>query len=299
MNKFIENIDQQIRFNQGKNIFHDDLDMFQFAHETVQAMAHIGELHPDLKQHLIRYTTDKAIEEFCRINQYYAFDSKAKNELREIYTHLYENIQDKALPVDIISKNHYQKLQQWLQKSNPFAEKMYKRADKKVNPVACSEYSPHLQINILQIDIEHIRQPVLDIGCGKKSLLVDYLKTKGIDVYGIDRVTFTASHLITADWLEYDYGNQKWGTVVSNIGFSNHFNHHHLRQDGNYIEYGKAYMNILRSLKVKGSFHYAPDLPFIERYLDGAQFDVQKYEVDASAFHTTVIQRLTNSYSPE
>lgn len=61
---------------------------------------------------------------------------------------------------------------------------------------------------------------------------------------------------------------KKWGTIVSNLGFSNHFNHHNLREDGNFIKYAKTYMNILYSLKPGECFHYAPDLPFIEKYLD-------------------------------
>ena len=75
-------------------------------------------------------------------------------------------------------------------------------------------------------------------------------------------------------------------------GFSNHFNHHNLREDGNYIGYGRTYMNILNSLKVDGCFHYAPDLPFIEKYLDNNQFDLRKYEINEFDFKTTVIRKM-------
>ena len=120
---------------------------------------------------------------------------------------------------------------------------------------------------------------------------VNYLKNQGIEALGIDRFKFTASNLITVDWLEFDYGKEKWGTIISNLGFSNHFNHHNLREDGNYIEYGKTYMNILNSLKVGGRFHYAPDLPFIEKYLDNKQFDLRKYEINEYDFKTTKIKK--------
>ncbi len=292
MDRFIKNIDKQIEFNQGKNIFLDNLEIFQFANETVNAISNINGLNPDSKQLLIDYSTDKAIEEFCRINQYYSFDSKTKNKLRKIYSDLFENIQTKTNSIEVISKNHYEKLKQWIKESNPFAEKIYKNADKKVNPVTCSEYSPNLQINILEIDIEHLMQPVLDIGCGKEGLLVNYLKIQGIEIFGIDRFKFTTSNLRTTDWLEYDYGKEKWGTIVSNLGFSNHFNHHNLREDGKYIEYGKTYMSILHSLKIGGHFHYAPDLPFIEKYLDNNQFDLWKKEINEHDFKTTIIKRL-------
>ena len=193
--------------------------------------------------------------------------------------------------IEDISKKHYEKLKSWLKENNPFAEKIYKNGDEKVSPVTCSEYTPKLQIDILQIDIKHLIQPVLDIGCGINGHLVNYLKNQGIEVYGIDRFKFSTSNLITADWLEYDYGKEKWGTIISNLGFSNHFNHHNLREDGNYIEYGKTYMNILNSLKVGGCFHYAPDLPFIEKYLDNKQFDLRKYEINEYDFKTTIINK--------
>ncbi|MGD8777497.1 MAG: class I SAM-dependent methyltransferase [Ignavibacteria bacterium] len=292
MDRFIENIDKQIEFNQGKNIFLDNLEIFQFANETVKAASNINGLNSDSEQFLIDYATDKAIEEFCRVNQYYSFDSKAKNDLRKIYSDLFQSFQTKTSSIDDISKNHYEKIRTWLKESNPFAEKIYINANKKVTPVACSEYSSNLQINILQIDIGHLIQPVLDIGCGKQGSLVNCLKNKGIDTYGIDRMKFTTSNLITADWLEYDYGTKKWGAVISNLGFSNHFNHHNLREDGNYIEYAKTYKNILYSLKIGGCFHYAPDLPFIEKYLDNSQFSIEKYKINEYDFKTTIIRRL-------
>jgi hypothetical protein len=292
MEKFAENIDKQIEFNQGKNIFLDNLEKFQFASEAVMAFSNIDRLKPDSKQFLIDYATDKAIEEFCRVNQYYSFDSQTKNDLKKIYSDLFEIFQTKTDSIENISRNHYDKLKKWLKKSNPFAEKVYKNAGRKVNPVACSEYDPDFQINILRIDIEHLMEPVLDIGCGMHGYLVNYLNNQGINVLGIDRFEFPSSNLITADWLEYNYGKEKWGTIVSNLGFSNHFNHHNLREDGNYIAYGKTYMNILHSLKIGGCFYYAPDLPFIEKYLDNKQFALRKYEINEYDFKTTIIKRL-------
>jgi hypothetical protein len=290
--RFIENIDNQIEFNQGKNIFLDRLDFFQFTEETVKAISTIDKLNPNFKETLIDYATDKAIEEFCRINQYYSFNSKAKSDLRIIYSDLFGNFQTKTDSIENISKNHYEKLKEWIRESNPFAERIYKNDRKNVNPVVCSGYSPDLQANILKIDVEHLIQPVLDIGCGNQGHLVNYLKNQGIEVFGIDRFRFTALNLMTVDWLEFDYGKEKWGTIVSNLGFSNHFNHHNLREDGNFIEYGKTYMNILNSLKVGGSFHYAPDLPFIEKYLDNNQFELKKYEINEYDFKTTIIRKM-------
>jgi hypothetical protein len=289
---FLDNIDKQIEFNQDKNIFLENLEVFKFAEETVNAISKIDQLKTCTQLSLIDYATDKAIEEFHRVNQYYTFDIKAKNNLKNIYSELIDDIQLNKHSIEDISKRHYEKLRVWIKESNSFAEKIYKNADAKVDPVACFEYTPQLQISILKIDIRAILEPVLDIGCGFNGHLVNYLKEQGVDAHGIDRYIFPLSYFETADWLEYNYGKERWGTIVSNLGFSNHFNHHNLREDGNYIEYGKTYMNILHSLKIGGCFHYAPDLPFIENFLDSSQFQVTKYDVDKYDFKTTIVKRI-------
>jgi hypothetical protein len=48
----------------------------------------------------------------------------------------------------------------------------------------------------------------------------------------------------------------------------------------------------LKSLKPGGSLHYAPDLPFIEFYLDKKQYQIEKHEIGQLDFKTTVIIRL-------
>jgi hypothetical protein len=291
MSKLTEIIDKQIAFNQGKNIFLDSLDIFQFAKDTVNAIAEIDNVNPEAKRFLIDYASDKAIEEFYRLNQYYSFDINARNNLRTIYSALFEKLETRNISIDDISRAHYENLKHWLKENSHFGE-LYKDEGDTINPVACSEYSPKLQIEILKIEVEHLLEPFLDIGCGMNGYLVNYLTARGIKAYGIDRAKFQSPGLMTADWLDYDYGKNKWGTIVSNLGFSNHFNHHHLRESGNYIAYGKTYMNILHSLKNGGHFHYAPDLPFIERYLDNNQFQIDKFEINQYNFKAVKIKKL-------
>lgn len=292
MDRFIRNIDKQIEFNQGKNIILDQPELFKFIDDTINTISNIDHLNVDSENFLIDYATDKVLEEFCRINQYYSFNSESKYALRCIYSDLFSEIQCKKNSIDEISKTHYRKLKNWLLKYNSFAEDIYADTDLIVKPVACSEYSHDLQIDIFRIDVEQLTSPVLDIGCGKQANLVNFLNSKDIEVYGIDRFKFDSDILQTVDWLEYDYGIEKWGTIISNLGFSNHFHNHNLRKDGNYIAYGKTFMNILKSLKVGGCFHYAPDLPFIEIYLDEESFNTSKYEIPGVDFMATTIKRL-------
>jgi hypothetical protein len=137
-----------------------------------------------------------------------------------------------------------------------------------------------------------MNEPVLDIGCGVKANLVKYLRQNRIEAYGIDRFVIENSYLDNSDWFEYDFNKMKWGTIISNLGFSNHFLHHHLRTDGSFIDYAKQYMKILNSLKIGGSFHYAPDLPFVEQYLDSNRFHLIKQNIGNYGFKSIGIKRL-------
>ena len=46
------------------------------------------------------------------------------------------------------------------------------------------------------------------------------------------------------------------------------------------------------ALKVGGQFHYAPDLPFVEKYLDTKKYEINKYNINGLNYKATVIKRL-------
>lgn len=291
--KYRESIDRQIEFNKGKNILlGGDDPVLRFIDNTISTLIDLSSLSPESEEKLIEYATEKALEEFCRVNQYYTFDSRAKSDLHRIYSDLFLAARSNNKPADLIAYDHYRNLRHWLRRTNPFAEKIYSKAEPDLKPVGCSEYSAPLQLEILKIDTGSLMEPVIDIGCGREGNLVKYLAGLGIDITGIDRFVSTDENILNSDWLEFDYGIEKWGTVISNLGFSNHFKHHNLREDGNYLEYAKKYMEILNSLKPGGNFHYAPDLPFIESYLDIRKFKIEKYHIGESGFITTVVKRI-------
>jgi hypothetical protein len=97
----------------------------------------------------------------------------------------------------------------------------------------------------------------------------------------MDRFTRDGPYLASADWLRFPLANSRWGTVISHMAFSNHFRHHHHRRGDGYRDYAFRYMEILDSLAVGGSFHYAPGLPFIEGFLARDRFDVTVRDVAA------------------
>ena len=59
---------------------------------------------------------------------------------------------------------------------------------------------------------------------GKCGLLVQYFLSHGVKAFGIERLTeIEHENIEECDWLEYAFGKRRWGTVMSNNAFSNHF----------------------------------------------------------------------------
>ena len=290
-----ENIDHQLAFNEAKNLYSGAaIRSMAFSDETLLQIQTIGDLDQDSENMLINYASNKALQEFCRVNQYYEFNDESKVLLRAIYTELFSSLRSKECSIEAISQQHYNRLASWLKETNPFAEKLYSSQPENVEPVACSEYSAELQIDLLQLDLNRIKEPVLDIGCGIKGNLVRFLKEAGIDSYGFDRNTINNAFISNGNWLGYDYGKEKWGTIISNLGFSNHFRHHHFRSNSNFMEYAKKYMEILASLKTGGSFHYAPDLPFIEQHLSDTRYKLRKRIIENYNISSVIVTKIQN-----
>ncbi len=167
--------------------------------------------------------------------------------------------------------------------------------------VVCSEYSPDFQLSLMGLNLNELREPVLDLGCGKNGPLVKYLRGKGIKALGVDRLVENTPGLKEVDWFDIDFKPHNWGTVLSHMAFSNHFLFQHRYKYGNPNRYARLYMNILHSLMPGGSFVYTPELPFIEKYLPAEQFSVtrnnsiscrQNGKVDAQEPSVTKITRL-------
>jgi hypothetical protein len=141
----------------------------------------------------------------------------------------------------------------------------------------CGEYSAELQLEVLGLSLDDLAQPVLDVGCGEQALLVRWLAERGVEAFGLDRHA-QGARVIRADWLEFEFGANRFGTIVSHQGFSLHFLRHHLAPGDLARRYALAYRAILGSLRKNGCFVYAPGLPFIERLLP-APFVVERTEL--------------------
>jgi SAM-dependent methyltransferase len=145
--------------------------------------------------------------------------------------------------------------------------------------VVCSEYSAALQLGVLGLDLDQLVEPILDLGCGEHARLVGELRAKGKQAFGVDRVVEASAATAQADWFAYDLEPGRWGTVVSHLGFTNHFLHHHLRNSDDAFRYARRYMEVLRALAPGGAFVYAPGVPFVEQHLPRATYEVTRKDV--------------------
>ncbi len=153
--------------------------------------------------------------------------------------------------------------------------------------VTCGHYSPALQLEVLGLAESVIADPVLDIGCGVGAELVLALRARGHDARGIDR-DVPAALGESVDWLRFGYGVDRWGTVISHLGFSLHFLHHHLGGQASAYTHAEVYMQVLRSLAVGGVFAYAPGLPFIEAMLPRDRYRLTRVPLPAAHLTPTL-----------
>ncbi|NML39206.1 class I SAM-dependent methyltransferase [Chitinophaga sp. G-6-1-13] len=245
---------------------------------------------------VVDYLTAGARRAFCEVNQYFDMAAANTSALREVYIALVDDMVAAAVSGSFreaqLTARHTRRLQQWLQHTHPFFETYYTNADAQLKPVVCAEYAAALQLNVLQLDLATLKEPVLDIGCGAEARLVRLLQQQGVAAYGVDRfIAAPEAYLKAGDWLDFVLPAGHWGTIVSNLSFSNHFLHHHHRNSPDCARYAAKYMEVLRALRPGGSYHYAPSLPMVEKYLSPGEFRVRTMPVTAR-FSCTIVTRM-------
>jgi hypothetical protein len=296
-----DSIYKQFEANKRLNLFYEDLSLQDlFLEETKQIIQkHKGEIlridHENQSGNWIRLLTDKALQIFCLNNQFLNLRESHTLELNTIYTVLWKEIIEELKSEDInfdnLQKAHFSRLTNWLMRTNGFVKDINDTKEPQTIEVVCSEYSAEFQLKILDITLTDLIEPVLDLGCGQSANLVHYLRKKGINAYGMDRIILHPNeHLLRCDWLDYDFEPHHWGTIISNLSFALHFANHHGRKDSDYILYAQKYMEILDSLKPSGSFCYAPGLPFIEAYLPKEKYKVTSQMINDEFTSTKIIR---------
>ena len=129
----------------------------------------------------------------------------------------------------------------------------------------------------------------LDWLSGSQANLVRYLRSQGIEAFGFDRqVEKSETYLSQMDWFEYAFETDRWGTLISNMAFTNHLNYVHLHAVPQLERYLLKMRAMLEALAPGGHFYYAPSLPFVENWFASEQYKVDRKRATAELSVSTI-----------
>ena len=242
------------------------------------------------KRQAILFCAEHFLRQQFAANQYLEFSAGSRKILRKIYTRLFDELEELTSmthetankTILKIEKRHYRRLRHFLERTNPFYRIVCETSPERLTAVVCDEYSALFQLKLFNLQNRTIDElsPLLDIGCGEHAFLVKYLRKLGAMAYGFDRMQENRKYLRKSDWFEFNYGVQRWKTIICNLSFSSHFKAALCRKDGTEKKFMQTYLNILDSLQVGGCWLYAPSLPEIEITLPTDKFTIEVFPVN-------------------
>ncbi len=215
------------------------------------------------------------VMECVQNNQYISLSKDTIDALNVVYRDLIIRLRGIALggkasqhDLESIVQNHREKLIGVLQ-SNTFNKKQEQLY------IPCAEYSGSFQFRLLHLGDSVLKQPILDVGCGKMHQLLTYLQKKGYEnLYGIDQYRVDDHRIFCGNWLEYRFLPATWGTIIAHMSFSNHFRRSLINQDSDRMLYADKYQEVLDSLLCGGCFIYSPSVRTVEKNLDPEKYSV-------------------------
>lgn len=297
-NKILEFIDKLNKVNEVKKIFYETTQYEKIPPLSKYVVDYIISHQQELIEYInstnefqinkfiekaAEYSTNNIITNIYKLNQYAEINDEITNKINVLYYNFMNEVFNKLRLnqavnlewINILVIEHQVRLREILGEIDEL--RIFSKDKEYLDPVPCSEYNAVFQLEILDIDLEKICEPVLDVGCGFKAKLVHYLREQGIEAYGIDRsIEKKSSYVMETDWFKFKMEPNYWGTIISHLSFANHFKRNHFKKNGNHIIYARRYMDFLNSLKLGCSFFYTPDLPFIEQFLSSNLYDIYK-----------------------
>lgn len=284
-------ISRQLQLNEKKNLFSTSAVSLHFTKEMNEVLAELQCHYPITalqQEELLTFLVVSFEHQLYNTNQYIHFQADDLHNIRSIYLQFLHDLISKKLPLKQIEANHYQRIKQFIKTTNPSIALVNTNSQYYAKQPVCSEYSALFQMQLLNLDITALKEPILDIGCGEHGYLVKYLRSFGKEAYGIDRMPLSLPFLQKANWLEFPYQTKKWGTILSNLAFSSHCIAH--QQDAIAASYITTYKAILDALQDEGSFIYAPALPLIESYLPASTYSVIHHYLQEQFYATRIIK---------
>jgi hypothetical protein len=297
-NSLESSIKQQLLANRSKNL------LFENARQIMDTkpgfLAALEELlnakNEDIPENIhteiVSFTANELVKRLLSVNPYLGINDQHLEELKGIYLQTWQTMKRTGDIQRTLKEFHYPELSKWLALLYPEKFRNILKDASTVGSVIYGEYSAELQIELLGIDIARVKQPVLDIGCGSHASLARYLRSQSIEAYGIDRhLEVRKSYLEQEDWFEYSFKPNSWGTLISNMGFTNHLNYAYLHDVSQLERYLLKMNDILASLSINGHFHYAPSLPFVEEKLSAKEYHVERIKA-INEISTSIVTKI-------
>ncbi len=232
------------------------------------------------REMVIQFAVAQCIDTVLELNQYLQITDKDRSQLETIYRRTWKLIENSVNVESTLRMEHFPAIQVWISQLYPSSLAKSLSDYPKLNAVCCSDYSAELQMDILGLDLETLKEPVLDIGCGHSGQLVKYLQKNRIEVQGFDRLVEKETRTVqSGDWFTFDYTQRTWGTIVSHMAFSNHYRYaitydRNLRKNLELV-----YLRMLESLALGGCFAYAPGESELESLVDPNQYSIERFKI--------------------
>jgi hypothetical protein len=275
-------IKQQLDINKSKNLLFENATQIMNIDSSFLAALEdylnydVSKKAEDVSSELVSFTTNEFVKRLYSINPYLRVSKVQIENLNQIYRETWQMMRKTKSIKATLNEFHYPQLSQWLATLYPVKFQKVLKLSSSVGNVTYGEYSAELQVKLLGIDTSYVNQPILDFGCGGQANLVTYFRSRGIEAYGIDRhLEIQKPYLDQVDWFDYHFKPGQWGTIVAHMSFTNHLNYAYLNDISQLEHYLLKMKEILESLLISGSFHYAPSLPFIEDKLSTEIYRVQ------------------------
>ncbi len=288
-------IKQQMKINRSKNLLYSNVEQSMDIHPSFLAALEklvdspAGEKQNVVSPEIVSFASQSLLKRIYSVNQYIQMSDQKVAELEEIYRQTWQVMTQTRNVKTTLRESHYPALSQWLATLYPKEFRQHLRNIPEVGHVVNEEYSADFQMNVFRLDVLQIKPPVIDIGCGSQANLVRYLRSQGVEAYGFDRaLEVHQPYLEQSDWFTYTFQKCSWGTIISNMAFTNHLSYAYLHDMTQLEPYLLKMRDILESLMIGGSFYYAPALPYVEDRLAPESYRVEREGTTGEIFVSTV-----------
>ena len=289
MSKIYAVLDNQIRKNSRVNLLYEQCEDTVAVDDSFKRFLEVAKRERWPIHGCIPWLVDRTTRCIYDINQFIVIGAGDKKALAAIYHNSWVTLD--IFSVEETIRRHHKQLSWWLYNLYPESYRHELAASERIGALVNAEYSAEFQVHVMGIPVGTLKEPVIDVGCGSQGNLVRYLRCRGYDVIGIDRILDDRYEIfIETDWFDYDFYGRRWGTIIANMSFTNHMIHAALYDRSRLETYCLKYAEMLGSLKQGGKLFYAPSVPGVERGLNPKYYMVERRESERGP-GVTVITR--------